>query len=71
MSQSGSPETSISTMHGSQAYAGITSIKEGCKVMTPRNDRGSRCTDKDRREETEDRALISAIKHIQVNLRRL
>ena len=39
--------------------------------MRPRSDRGSRCTDKDRSKETEDRALISAIKHIQVCLRRL
>ena len=30
--------------------------------MRPRSDRGSRCTDKDRSEVTEDRALISAIK---------
>ena len=32
-------------------------------VVRPRSDRGSRCTDKDRSEETEDRALIYAIKH--------
>ena len=37
------------------------------KVVRPRSDRGSRCTDKDQSEETEDRAL----KHIQVSLRRL
>ena len=29
--------------------------------MRPRSDRGSSCTDEDRSEETEDRALISAI----------
>ena len=39
--------------------------------MRPRGDRGSRCTDKDRSEKTEDWVLISAIKHIQVCLQRL
>ena len=29
--------------------------------MRPRSDRGSRCTDKDQSNETEERALISAI----------
>ena len=34
--------------------------KAATKVVRPRSDRGSRCTDKDRNEEAEDRALISA-----------
>ena len=44
----------------------ITTVEEGCyyKVVRPTSDQGLRCTDKDRSKETEDQALISAIKHI-------
>ena len=45
--------------------------KAATKVVRTRSDRGSRCTDKDRSEDIEDRALISAVKHIQVCLQRL
>ena len=45
--------------------------KAATKVVRPRSDQGLRCTDKDRSEETEEQALLSAIKHIQVCLRRL
>ena len=48
-------ETSYSTMHRSLLRKAAT------KVVRPRSDQGSRCTDKDRSEGTEDRALISAI----------
>ena len=62
-------------VHEDQFYAQEPRLlvlrKAATKVVRPRSDRGSRCTDKDRSEETEDRALISAIKHIQVSLRRL
>ena len=34
------------------------------KVVRPRSDRGSGCTGKDQSKETEDRALISAIKFV-------
>ena len=40
-------------------------------VVTPRSDQGLRRTDKDQIKDTEERALISAIKHIQVCLQRL
>ena len=59
--------------HGPRRQATVEPClrKAATKVMRPRSDRGSRCTDKDQSEETEDRALISAIKHIHVCLPRL
>ena len=35
--------------------------KTATKVVRPWSDRGSKCTDKDRSDETDNRALISAI----------
>jgi len=35
--------------------------KAATKVVRPKSDQGLSCTDKDRSEETEDRALIPAI----------
>ena len=51
----------------------LTTVKEGCytNIVRPRSDQGLRRTDKDQSKDTEERALISAIKHIQVCLRRL
>ena len=48
--------TSYINMHG-----GPSLLQAATKVMRARSDRGSRYTDKDRSEETKDRALISAI----------
>ena len=49
-------------MYRSHTYILLLRLrKASTKVVRPRSDRGSSCTDEDQSEETEDRALISAI----------
>ena len=53
--------------------ATLTTVKEGCytKIVRPRSDQALRRTDNDRSKDTEEQALISAIKHFQVCLPKL